>query len=166
MPGMRFRGIVYLYFVPPRDIFWVMFFGLDNIWSSCYGSLATVFRGAGCSHIAVLCELVIGDTSGWDQGTGVDPTQPLILTLTPKQTPKGPETSEKRGCAAFASANGEKIAGLITGHDPARGSSQDLYFCFHGSGIESSRVESGRVGSGRQVQTLTDRVTRTRRNPT
>ena len=36
-------------------------------------------------------------------GTGVDPTQPLTLTLspTPTRNQRGPETARKRGCAAL-----------------------------------------------------------------
>ena len=43
----------------------------------------------------------VGRTSWWDQGTGVAPTQPLTLTLTPTRTRNRPEMGEKRGCAVF-----------------------------------------------------------------
>ena len=59
--------------------------------SSYYNSLARIVRGAGCSLTALLCELGRGSTSWWDRGTGVGPTQPLTLTLTPNRTQNGPE---------------------------------------------------------------------------
>ena len=65
-------------------------------WSSFYSLLARIFREEGCSRIA---------SFWWDQDTGVDPTQPLILTLIltlslrnpgPNPDQNGPETSQKQ----------------------------------------------------------------------
>ena len=62
---------------------------------------AQTFGAVGCSRLRA-------ESTSWsDRGTLVDPTHPLALTLTltptltPTRTPNGPETGEKRGCAAF-----------------------------------------------------------------
>ena len=48
--------------------------------SSYYNLLLRIFREVGCSRIA---------SFWWNQGTGVDPTQPLTLLLTPARTQNG-----------------------------------------------------------------------------
>ena len=64
--------------------------------------LVRIFRGVAFSLIALFCRLK--STFWWDQSTGVDPAQPLTLSLTPTRTQNGPETGQKCGCAAFGSS--------------------------------------------------------------
>ena len=86
----------------------------EAVASPCYNVLAKIFGEVGCPRIV----------SFWlDQGTGVDPTEPRSLTLTLTltltlalapiltRTQSGPETSQKQGCAAFAS--NEKTPGVV-----------------------------------------------------
>ena len=96
--------------------------------SSCYILLARIFREVGCSRIA---------SFWWDQGTGVDPTRPiaLTLTLTPTRT-NGPETSQKRGCAAFAANDySTHVCAILAGLLYVRSADQSLYPGFGWTGI-------------------------------
>ena len=60
-----------------------------------------ILQGSGCSLLRARKHVLVGSRYG--RGRRPNPAQPV--TLNPNRTQNGPETGQKRGCAAFSSLN-------------------------------------------------------------